>query len=437
MVSGLEAPSAGEAYINGYDISLNTMKAQRSMGLCPQFDTLIGQLSVKENLMFFGRVKGVPSAVLSDVVDAFMVALNIKQYESKLTQRLSGGNRRKVSLAVALIGCPPTVYLDEPSTGLDPVASRLMWRLLIRLASRKQNAIVLTTHNMLECEAVCSRICMMKAGELVCLGDSQHLRTIHGTGFLLEIVLKDVSGANCDKAKAFVVESFDGAVIVDEHALMLNFEIPREAIPSLSQAFRLLESRKSEIGIANYSLSQSSLEQVFLKQIRPKEDEESSAPKVPPLVPNGNDYFICFICILLSVFFPGLHHFKMGNFWLGLEYFVTYNHVLVGSIFDLLEMIPLVQRSVQQQNAHLTTCVCICPCCSCLPWCATNEVAGEPKNGCMRAQTRAPFTESTENTSPESFEYVEAKPVNPLYANAVPFSQGGGSVESTAGRELL
>jgi ABC-type uncharacterized transport system ATPase subunit len=100
-----------------------------------------------------------------------------------------GGNRRKVSLAVALLGAPPTVYLDEPSTGLDPVASRLMWRLLSKIATAKTTAIVLTTHNMLECEAVCTRVCIMKLGEMVCLGDSQHLRSTHGTGFLLELNL--------------------------------------------------------------------------------------------------------------------------------------------------------------------------------------------------------------------------------------------------------
>ena len=117
IVSGLELPSGGSALINGFDIAIDTVKAQRSMGLCPQFDTLIGQLTVKENLIFFGKIKGISESQLMAVVDAYLVALNIKQYESKLTQRLSGGNRRKVSLAVALLGCPPTVYLDEPSTG--------------------------------------------------------------------------------------------------------------------------------------------------------------------------------------------------------------------------------------------------------------------------------------------------------------------------------
>ena len=149
MVSGLETPTGGMGVINGFDVVTQTSRAQRSMGLCPQFDTLIERYSVLENLLFFASVKGIAHEKIPNVVEAFMKALNIKKYENKLIQHLSGGNRRKVSLAVALLGCPPTVYLDEPSTGLDPVASRLMWRLLSSVASKKTSAIVLTTHNML------------------------------------------------------------------------------------------------------------------------------------------------------------------------------------------------------------------------------------------------------------------------------------------------
>jgi ATP-binding cassette subfamily A (ABC1) protein 3 len=193
MVSGLEDPSGGLAFVNGHDVVQARSSAQRSMGLCPQFDTLVERLTVRENLLLFGQLKGLQGAALLAAVNGFMGAMNIAKYQSKLIMQLSGGNRRKVSLAVALLGCPPTVYLDEPSTGLDPVASRLMWRLLSRISATKTTAIVLTTHNMLECEAVCSRICIMKLGEMVCLGDSQHLRSLHGTGFLLELSVEDPS----------------------------------------------------------------------------------------------------------------------------------------------------------------------------------------------------------------------------------------------------
>jgi ABC-type multidrug transport system ATPase subunit len=265
IVSGLEQPTSGFALINGFDVVKDTSRAQRSMGLCPQFDTLIERLSVKENLLFFGQIKGLSGVKLVEVVEAFMAAMNIQRYQNKLIMQLSGGNRRKVSLAVALLGAPPTVYLDEPSTGLDPVASRLMWRLLSKIAEARSTAIVLTTHNMLECEAVCTRICIMKLGEMVCLGDSQHLRSAHGTGFLLEVSLQDETRA--EAAKNFVEREFRGAIVVDEHAAMVNFEIPRQSISKLSNAFRLMEEQKASLGVVDYSLSQSTLEQVLLRTV--------------------------------------------------------------------------------------------------------------------------------------------------------------------------
>lgn len=113
-----EKPSSGFALVNGHDVVNDTVQAQRSMGLCPQFDTLVERLTVVENLLFFGQLKGLSEEVLPTVAEAYMKALNIKQYQHKLIQHLSGGNRRKVSLAVALIGAPPTVYLDEVSSFL-------------------------------------------------------------------------------------------------------------------------------------------------------------------------------------------------------------------------------------------------------------------------------------------------------------------------------
>lgn len=115
MISGLEDPTEGRGIINGFDVVKNRGRAQMSMGMCPQFDTLVERLSVRENLVFFGRVKGVPESCIDDVCNTFMKVLKIDRYQHKLIQHLSGGNRRKVSLAVALLGSPPVIYLDEVS----------------------------------------------------------------------------------------------------------------------------------------------------------------------------------------------------------------------------------------------------------------------------------------------------------------------------------
>jgi ATP-binding cassette, subfamily A (ABC1), member 3 len=119
---------------------------------------------------------------------------------------------------------------------------------------------VLTTHNMLECEAVCTRVGVMKMGELVCMGNAQHLRSVHGTGFLLEISVQHPD--SLESCRRFVNANFSGAVVVDEHSTLINYEVPKESITRLSAAFSLLEGNKDKLGIVDYALSQSTLEQV-------------------------------------------------------------------------------------------------------------------------------------------------------------------------------
>lgn len=364
MVSGLELPTSGFALINGHDIVRNTTQAQRSMGLCPQFDTLVERLTVRENLLFFGRIKGLHPDQLVPVAEAFMKAMNIKRYENKLVQQLSGGNRRKVSLIVALMGAPPTTYLDEPSTGLDPVASRLMWRLLSKIAAAKSTAIVLTTHNMLECEAVCTRVCIMKMGQMVCLGDSQHLRSTHGTGFQLEVSLKAADKA--ENVKQFIAQHFAGAVLIEEHSTMLNYEIPRESITKLSKAFKLMQDNKERLHIQDYVLSQSTLEQVFLKQIRVNESDIgklADQTEMDKRVPLFRDYFNAYCVWLLAGLVPGLHHFYLGNFWRGIKYLFTGNEVVAGWLLDLFDLHVLVQKSVQEYGHTRGICTCCFKCC--------------------------------------------------------------------------
>jgi len=357
IMSGLEDPSSGMCLVNGFDIVRERSSAQRSMGLCPQFDTLIERLTVRENIEFFAKIKGISSEQVSIVSDAYLGALDIRKYEHKLIMQLSGGNRRKVSLACALIGCPPTVYLDEPSTGLDPVASRYMWRLLNKVSSAKRNAIVLTTHNMAECEAVCSRIAIMKQGEFCCLGNSQHLRTTHGTGYMLEVVV--ASSDFLKVATNFIFTTFPGSVVIEEHVGMINFEIPKAAFVRLSDAFSTLETNKASIGIIDYSLSQSSLEQVFLKKIRPAEadgvliDEDNKISKLAD--PNSNDYFFGYLSLLLAIFIPGFHQFQLGNTCRGWKYLFTFNEMYIGWFLDLFEMHIFIKQSVQERG-HLQCC---------------------------------------------------------------------------------
>ncbi|KAG3110434.1 hypothetical protein PI124_g8957 [Phytophthora idaei] len=122
--------------------------------------------------------------------------LNLGDFEVKLAGRLSGGNKRKLSVAIAMIGNPATIVLDEPSPGMDPVSRRFMWDVIADISTRgKESTIVLTTHNMEECEALCSRVRIMVGGRLRCLGSVQHLKSRFGDGLVFGVTL-DMRSAN-------------------------------------------------------------------------------------------------------------------------------------------------------------------------------------------------------------------------------------------------
>jgi ATP-binding cassette subfamily A (ABC1) protein 3 len=115
---------------------------------------------------------------------------------------LSGGNKRKLSVAMALIGNPPIVFLDEPSTGVDPQAKRFMWTIISKLSTqRKNSAVVITTHSMEEAEALCTKMGIMVAGRFKCFGSSQHIKNKYGTGYEIEAKIKTLVEEDISKLK--------------------------------------------------------------------------------------------------------------------------------------------------------------------------------------------------------------------------------------------
>merc|ERR1719393_1022524 len=117
-----------------------------------------------------------------------MRELDLSDHADKTSMTLSGGNKRKLSMAIAFMGAPPLIFLDEPSTGVDPAARRLMWNVISSVTTaRRECTVVLTTHNMEEAEALCSRIGIMVGGRLRCIGSNQHLKARFGQGYQLEL----------------------------------------------------------------------------------------------------------------------------------------------------------------------------------------------------------------------------------------------------------
>jgi len=188
MLSGEFAPSAGEAYLGGLNLLTQIHKCRRKIGFCPQFDSLFELLTAREHLELYSRIKGIRDCDIEAVVSAKIREMGLTEYADRYAGTFSGGNKRKLSVAIAMIGEPSIVFLDEPSTGMDPVARRFMWDVISDIVTKREKcSLILTTHSMEECEALCTRIGIMVGGVMRCIGSAQRLRNKYGDGYQIEI----------------------------------------------------------------------------------------------------------------------------------------------------------------------------------------------------------------------------------------------------------
>merc|ERR1712178_532342 len=119
---------------------------------------------------------------------------DLREYEHIRANNLSGGNKRKLSVAMALLGNPPLVFLDEPSTGVDPQAKRFMWNIVSKVSTlRKKSAVIITTHSMEEAAALCTKMGIMVQGQFKCFGSCQHIKNKFGTGYEMEIKIRTLT----------------------------------------------------------------------------------------------------------------------------------------------------------------------------------------------------------------------------------------------------
>ncbi|GAQ79509.1 ABC transporter A family [Klebsormidium nitens] len=389
MLTGEVAPSDGTAFVVGNDIRTNQTAARRLVGYCPQRDPLLELLTPREHLQLYARIKGVPEKNLPEVVEAKLKELELVGCADVRAGVLSGGNKRKLSVAQAMVGDPPIIILDEPSTGMDPAARRFLWDVVSRLSVRAGRcAVLLTTHSMAEAQALCSTIGIMTAGRLRCLGSPQHLKTRFGAALELEVKAvtpslaalallcervmtsipallryghehsqpEDAPASDVDALRAgldlaaalpaeavvaaacalgdedraalllggdagaaqqnpgehdasmtssvqeqlahdgwlsvqtfcewwlvaeqssaidaFVRATFPGAALLEHTAATFRYQLPREGGRSLAQVFAAMEAQRAAVGIAEYSVGQTTLEAIFNNFAARQEDAD-------------------------------------------------------------------------------------------------------------------------------------------------------------------
>jgi ATP-binding cassette subfamily A (ABC1) protein 3 len=189
ILTGEYGPTVGEAYISGFDIVKQLPLARYNIGYCPQFDALSEVLTPPEHLKLYAKIKGIPDKLIPKFVQKQIRDMGLTKYLKVQSRNLSGGNKRKLSVAIATIGNPPVVFLDEPSAGMDPGSRKNMWEVVNKI-KRQKCSIILTTHSMDEAESLCNTIAIMVGGRFRCYGTATHIKNKYSSGyeFLLKVV---------------------------------------------------------------------------------------------------------------------------------------------------------------------------------------------------------------------------------------------------------
>src|SRR5699024_1900237 len=249
-----------------YSLLGDLRQFRRSIGYCPQFDALLDKLTGEETLRIFGLLRGIPWSRLSRDVSQLVQMVGLEAHASKATETYSGGNRRKLSLAVAMIGNPALLFLDEPTTGVDPSARRKIWSTLGQVKSHFNSSIILTSHSMEECEALCSRIAIMVSGKFRCLGSTQHLRNKFGQGYSIDVRLRR-EHENDDQYRTQVEQQrcalIPSAVVKDYHQCLINFHVT-DTGESWANLFERMAQLDRQFGFEDYVVSDTTLENIFI-----------------------------------------------------------------------------------------------------------------------------------------------------------------------------
>ncbi|UVK48777.1 nodulation factor ABC transporter ATP-binding protein NodI (plasmid) [Mesorhizobium sp. AR07] len=178
MLLGMTVPDAGKITVLGEPVGARSRFARKSIGVVPQFDNLDQEFTVRENLLVFGRYFGMSTRKIKEVIPSLLEFARLESKADARVGELSGGMKRRLTLARALINDPQLLVMDEPTTGLDPHARHLIWERLRFLLGRGKT-IILTTHFMEEAERLCDRLCVLEHGRKLAEGSPHALIEEH------------------------------------------------------------------------------------------------------------------------------------------------------------------------------------------------------------------------------------------------------------------
>ncbi|XP_026433915.1 ABC transporter A family member 7-like [Papaver somniferum] len=265
MMIGLTTPTSGMALVEGLDIRTDMDKIYTSMGVCPQHDLLWEILTGREHLMFYGRLKNLKGAALTQAVEESLKSVNLFHggVGDKQAGKYSGGMKRRLSVAISLIGDPKVVYMDEPSTGLDPASRNNLWNVVKR--AKENRAIILTTHSMEEAEVLCDRLGIFVDGSLQCVGNPKELKGRYGGSYVFTMTTS--SNQDEEEVENLVRGLSPNANKIYNISGTQKFELPKQEV-RIADVFAAVENAKRKFTINAWGLADTTLEDVFIKVAR-------------------------------------------------------------------------------------------------------------------------------------------------------------------------
>ncbi|EGT33708.1 hypothetical protein CAEBREN_31359 [Caenorhabditis brenneri] len=258
ILTGLRFPSGGSAIIDGKDVVKHNY-----VGYCPQFDSILPDLKCIEALEIMAQLHGYANPKLA--VRHVLICVGMVEHAHKNVRMCSGGQKRKISVGIAMLTRSKCIMMDEPTAGIDPRARREIWEILDWMREKSGSSIVLTSHSMEECEALCSRIAILRKGEMIALGTSQDLKSQYGNTYTMTLMVKKISDR--DRVIKGVQKKMKEAVLktaLTNITTSLVWELPKKPGDKWSRKYEKVEKLAKKLHVKDFMLTQSSLEDTFI-----------------------------------------------------------------------------------------------------------------------------------------------------------------------------
>jgi ABC-2 type transport system ATP-binding protein len=256
MLTTLLPPTSGAALVNGHDVIHAANKVRRTIGVIPQAMTSDMDLSAAENLDIFAKLYGVPREKRKRITRELLAAVDLEQWADKPVKNFSGGMRRRLEIARGLVHEPKTFFLDEPTTGLDPVSRVAVWEMLMKLKQGRDLTILLTTHYMDEADRLCNRVAIVDHGKVVALDSPLKLKASIPGKNILEVSFSHIPEGWEDTVKRLPEVQ---EVKAEDHVFRISSNNGPKTTSELLEA-----ARNERVEITSLSVQSTTLDDVFV-----------------------------------------------------------------------------------------------------------------------------------------------------------------------------